>query len=88
MAERLILVVRPTSETIIGHMYAKWIRSYRDLGPSGRRNFAWISEIGAKKGMTRPLTYLQMAHLQTARRSRRPCEGTPVRGVVAMWFRS
>ncbi|HYK87246.1 MAG TPA: proline--tRNA ligase [Acidobacteriota bacterium] len=25
------LVVRPTSETIIGHAYAKWIRSYRDL---------------------------------------------------------
>ncbi len=25
------LVVRPTSETIIGHMYAKWIHSYRDL---------------------------------------------------------
>ncbi len=25
------LVVRPTSETVIGHMYAKWIRSYRDL---------------------------------------------------------
>ena len=25
------LIVRPTSETIIGHMYAKWIRSYRDL---------------------------------------------------------
>jgi prolyl-tRNA synthetase len=25
------LVVRPTSETIIGHMYAKWIQSYRDL---------------------------------------------------------
>ncbi|MBN1582740.1 MAG: proline--tRNA ligase [Anaerolineae bacterium] len=25
------LVVRPTSETMIGHMYAKWIRSYRDL---------------------------------------------------------
>src|SRR3972149_5699919 len=25
------LVVRPTSETIIGHMYAKWISSYRDL---------------------------------------------------------
>ncbi|MFZ2618077.1 MAG: proline--tRNA ligase [Anaerolineae bacterium] len=25
------LVVRPTSETIIGHMYAQWIRSYRDL---------------------------------------------------------
>jgi len=25
------LVVRPTSETIIGYMYAKWIRSYRDL---------------------------------------------------------
>ncbi len=25
------LVVRPTSETIIGSMYAKWIRSYRDL---------------------------------------------------------
>jgi len=25
------LVIRPTSETIIGHMYAKWIRSYRDL---------------------------------------------------------
>ena len=25
------LAVRPTSETIIGHMYAKWIRSYRDL---------------------------------------------------------
>ena len=25
------LAVRPTSETIIGHMYAKWIQSYRDL---------------------------------------------------------
>ena len=25
------LVVRPTSETIIGHMFAKWIESYRDL---------------------------------------------------------
>jgi prolyl-tRNA synthetase len=25
------VVVRPTSETVIGHMYAKWIKSYRDL---------------------------------------------------------
>ncbi len=25
------LVVRPTSETIIGHMYSQWIKSYRDL---------------------------------------------------------
>lgn len=25
------LVIRPTSETIIGEMYAKWIQSYRDL---------------------------------------------------------
>lgn len=25
------LIVRPTSETIIGHMYAQWIQSYRDL---------------------------------------------------------
>jgi prolyl-tRNA synthetase len=25
------LVIRPTSETIIGHMYSKWIHSYRDL---------------------------------------------------------
>ncbi len=25
------LVVRPTSETIIGAMYAKWVKSYRDL---------------------------------------------------------
>ncbi len=25
------LVVRPTSETIIGHTYAKWVQSYRDL---------------------------------------------------------
>lgn len=25
------LVVRPTSETIIGYMYAQWIQSYRDL---------------------------------------------------------
>lgn len=25
------IVVRPTSETVIGHMYAKWIKSYRDL---------------------------------------------------------
>src|SRR5919205_383988 len=24
-------IVRPTSETIIGHFYSKWIRSYRDL---------------------------------------------------------
>ncbi|MEP7136472.1 MAG: proline--tRNA ligase [Chloroflexota bacterium] len=24
-------VVRPTSETIIGHMYAKWVKSWRDL---------------------------------------------------------
>ncbi len=25
------LVIRPTSETIIGHMYSEWIQSYRDL---------------------------------------------------------
>ena len=25
------LVIRPTSETIIGNMYSKWIQSYRDL---------------------------------------------------------
>ncbi len=25
------LVLRPTSETIIGHMWSKWIQSYRDL---------------------------------------------------------
>jgi len=25
------LIVRPTSETIVGHMYSKWIQSYRDL---------------------------------------------------------
>ena len=25
------LVIRPTSETIIGHAYARWIQSYRDL---------------------------------------------------------
>ncbi len=25
------LIVRPTSETIIGYMYSKWIKSYRDL---------------------------------------------------------
>ena len=25
------LVVRPTSETMIGYMYAKWVQSYRDL---------------------------------------------------------
>jgi len=25
------LVVRPTSETMIGHAYAKWIQSYRDF---------------------------------------------------------
>ena len=25
------LIVRPTSETIFGHMYAQWIQSYRDL---------------------------------------------------------
>jgi prolyl-tRNA synthetase len=25
------LIVRPTSEAIIGHMYSKWIKSYRDL---------------------------------------------------------
>jgi prolyl-tRNA synthetase len=25
------LVIRPTSETIVGHTYAKWIQSYRDL---------------------------------------------------------
>lgn len=25
------LVIRPTSETIIGEMYSKWLQSYRDL---------------------------------------------------------
>ena len=25
------LVVRPTSETLVGHAYAKWVQSYRDL---------------------------------------------------------
>lgn len=29
LAERL--AIRPTSETIIGHMYSRWIQSYRDL---------------------------------------------------------
>jgi prolyl-tRNA synthetase len=24
-------VIRPTSETVIGHMYSKWLKSYRDL---------------------------------------------------------
>jgi prolyl-tRNA synthetase len=24
-------IIRPTSETIIGHMYSKWVQSYRDL---------------------------------------------------------
>src|SRR3954468_9491982 len=27
------LIVRPTSETIIGAMFAKWVQSYRDLPP-------------------------------------------------------
>jgi prolyl-tRNA synthetase len=25
------LVIRPTSETVVGHMYSQWIQSYRDL---------------------------------------------------------
>ncbi|HEX3357768.1 MAG TPA: proline--tRNA ligase [Tepidisphaeraceae bacterium] len=25
------LIIRPTSETMIGHMYAQWVQSYRDL---------------------------------------------------------
>ncbi|HEY8751228.1 MAG TPA: proline--tRNA ligase [Tepidisphaeraceae bacterium] len=25
------LIIRPTSETIIGHMYSEWVQSYRDL---------------------------------------------------------
>ncbi|HEX6837237.1 MAG TPA: proline--tRNA ligase, partial [Polyangia bacterium] len=25
------LIIRPTSETVIGHLYAQWIQSYRDL---------------------------------------------------------
>ncbi len=25
------LAIRPTSETMIGHMYSEWINSYRDL---------------------------------------------------------
>lgn len=25
------LIVRPTSETVIGHMYSKWVQSWRDL---------------------------------------------------------
>lgn len=25
------LAIRPTSETVIGHMYAQWVKSYRDL---------------------------------------------------------
>jgi prolyl-tRNA synthetase len=25
------LVVRPTSETVVGHMYSQWVQSYRDL---------------------------------------------------------
>lgn len=25
------LVVRPTSETIVNHMFAQWVQSYRDL---------------------------------------------------------
>src|SRR5215204_5246345 len=25
------LIIRPTSETVIGHMYSQWVQSYRDL---------------------------------------------------------
>jgi prolyl-tRNA synthetase len=33
-------VIRPTSETIIGHFFAKWIQSYRDL-PMRTTEFLW-----------------------------------------------
>ena len=26
-----LLIVRPTSETIIGELFARWVQSYRDL---------------------------------------------------------
>ena len=32
------LIVRPTSETIIGEMFSRWIESHRDRGGSGCRN--------------------------------------------------
>src|SRR4030081_1478849 len=44
LAERL--AIRPTSETIIGTLYKKWIRSYRDLPVLGNQ---WVN--GVRWGM-------------------------------------
>ena len=62
------MVVRPTSETIIGHAYAKWIKSYRDLAGADQlaeqvvrwganKLFLRTLEFGWQEGHTAHATY-------------------------------
>ena len=66
------LVVRPTSETIINHMFAKWIKSHRDLPmlinqwanvvrwEMRTRLFLRTSEFLWQEGHTAPVSYTHL----------------------------
>ena len=65
LAERL--AVRPTSETIIGAMYSKWIQSYRDLPVLMNQ---WSNVVRWEKA-TRPFSSVYRASRRRASRSSR-----------------
>ncbi|MEJ2111318.1 MAG: proline--tRNA ligase [Acidobacteriota bacterium] len=58
------LVVRPTSETIIGHAYSKWIQSYRDLPLLINQLFLRTTEFFWQEGHTAHAT-LKEADIET-----------------------
>ncbi len=64
------LVVRPTSETIIGHMYAKWIQSYRDLPVLINQ---WANVV---RWEMRTRLFLRTTEAPVARRTHRPRNAT------------
>src|SRR6267154_532980 len=72
------LVIRPTSETIIGHMWSKWIQSYRDLpGLMNQRNSVVRWELRTKLFL-RPLEfYWQDGHTAHATRAQAQADTLP-----------
>jgi hypothetical protein len=61
------LIVRPTSETIIGYMYSKWIKSYRDL-PSPDQPVGQCCTLGVAHK-----AFLAYPRILLAGRPYRPC---------------
>ena len=62
------LVVRPTSETIIGELFARWVQSYRDLPLLINQ---WANVV---RWEMRPRLFLRTAEVSLARRTYGACQ--------------